>query len=92
MSAIGARTTESQTHREMASGLSMPVGFKNGTDGSIESATRVSGSLGGGLSFLFSDNLGMRVEGRAYVTWVDTTGGGLACGVPGGCVISCSAW
>lgn len=33
--AIGARTTESQTHREMASGLSMPVGFKNGTDGSI---------------------------------------------------------
>ena len=32
---IGARTTESQTHREMASGLSMPVGFKNGTDGTI---------------------------------------------------------
>lgn len=37
-SAIGARTTESQTHREMSSGLSMPVGFKNGTDGSIETA------------------------------------------------------
>jgi len=37
-SAIGARTTESQTHREMASGLSMPVGFKNGTDGGIEVA------------------------------------------------------
>lgn len=37
-SAIGARTTESQTHREMASGLSMPVGFKNGTDGSIQVA------------------------------------------------------
>jgi len=36
--AIGARTTESQTHREMASGLSMPVGFKNGTDGSIRVA------------------------------------------------------
>lgn len=36
--AIGARTTESQTHREMASGLSMPVGFKNGTDGSLTSA------------------------------------------------------
>ncbi|MBO2604472.1 3-deoxy-7-phosphoheptulonate synthase [Shewanella algae] len=34
-SAIGARTTESQTHREMASGLSMPVGFKNGTDGNL---------------------------------------------------------
>ena len=36
--AIGARTTESQTHREMASGLSMPVGFKNSTDGSIQVA------------------------------------------------------
>ncbi len=36
--AIGARTTESQTHRQMASGLSMPLGFKNGTDGSIQSA------------------------------------------------------
>ena len=36
--AIGARTTESQTHREMASGLSMPVGFKNGTDGGLSSA------------------------------------------------------
>lgn len=37
-SAIGARTTESQTHRELASGLDMPVGFKNGTDGSVASA------------------------------------------------------
>jgi 3-deoxy-7-phosphoheptulonate synthase len=36
--AIGARTTESQTHREMTSGLSMPVGFKNGTDGEYQSA------------------------------------------------------
>jgi 3-deoxy-7-phosphoheptulonate synthase len=36
--AIGARTTESQTHREMSSGLSMPVGFKNGTDGDYQSA------------------------------------------------------
>ncbi len=36
--AIGARTTESQTHRQMASGLSMPVGFKNGTDGSVQTA------------------------------------------------------
>ncbi len=36
--AIGARTTESQTHREMASGLSMPVGFKNGTDGGLQVA------------------------------------------------------
>lgn len=37
-SAIGARTTESQIHREMASGLSMPVGFKNGTDGNLGTA------------------------------------------------------
>ncbi len=36
--AIGARTTESQTHRQMASGLSMPLGFKNGTDGGIQTA------------------------------------------------------
>ena len=36
--AVGARTTESQTHREMASGLSMPIGFKNGTDGRLDSA------------------------------------------------------
>jgi 3-deoxy-7-phosphoheptulonate synthase len=36
--AVGARTTESQTHREMASGLSMPVGFKNSTDGSVQTA------------------------------------------------------
>ncbi len=34
--AIGARTTESQVHRELASGLSCPVGFKNGTDGTIK--------------------------------------------------------
>ena len=38
-SAIGARTNESQTHREMASGLSSPVGFKNGTDGSLDVAS-----------------------------------------------------
>ncbi len=36
--AIGARTTESQTHREMSSGLSFPVGFKNGTDGNLQIA------------------------------------------------------
>ncbi len=36
--AIGARTTESQVHRELASGLSMPVGFKNGTDGGVQIA------------------------------------------------------
>ena len=38
--AVGARTTESQTHREMASGLSMPVGFKNGTDGAACKSVR----------------------------------------------------
>ena len=43
-SSVGARTTESQTHREMASGLSMPVGFKNGTDGSIETALNAMAS------------------------------------------------
>jgi 3-deoxy-7-phosphoheptulonate synthase len=37
-SAIGARTTESQTHRQMASGLSIPIGFKNGTMGNLEPA------------------------------------------------------
>ena len=42
--AIGARTTESQIHREMVSGLPMPVGFKNGTDGSIDVACDAMGS------------------------------------------------
>jgi 3-deoxy-7-phosphoheptulonate synthase len=41
---IGARTTESQTHREMASGLSMPVGFKNATDGSVDAAVNALAS------------------------------------------------
>jgi len=49
---IGARTTESQTHREMASGLSMPVGFKNGTDGSLEAAVNALISAGSPHSFL----------------------------------------
>jgi 3-deoxy-7-phosphoheptulonate synthase len=44
--AIGARTSESQTHREMASGLSMPIGFKNGTDGSLEVAVNAMISAG----------------------------------------------
>ena len=38
LASIGARTTESPTHRQMASGLSMPVGYKNGTDGSLQTA------------------------------------------------------
>ena len=50
--AIGARTTESQTHREMASGLSMPVGFKNGTDGSLEIARDAMVSASHSHSFL----------------------------------------
>jgi 3-deoxy-7-phosphoheptulonate synthase len=49
---IGARTTESQTHREMASGLSMPVGFKNGTDGSLDAAVNALISAGSAHSFL----------------------------------------
>ncbi len=51
-SAIGARTTESQTHREMASGLSMPVGFKNGTDGNIEVAINALNSASSQHNFL----------------------------------------
>ncbi len=50
--AIGARTTESQTHREMASGLSMPVGFKNGTDGGLQVALNAMISAGNPHSFL----------------------------------------
>ncbi|MCA9626402.1 MAG: 3-deoxy-7-phosphoheptulonate synthase [Myxococcales bacterium] len=49
---IGARTTESQTHREMASGLSMPVGFKNGTDGSLTPAVNALISAGHQHAFL----------------------------------------
>lgn len=51
-SAIGARTSESQTHREMASGLSMPVGFKNGTDGSLSIAINALKSAASGHSFM----------------------------------------
>src|SRR5580698_7281578 len=50
--AIGARTTESQTHREMASGLSMPVGLKNGTDGSLQVAIDAMGATRHPHSFL----------------------------------------
>ena len=53
--AIGARTTESQTHREMASGLSMPVGFKNGTDGSLQTAVDAMLSARTAHSFLGID-------------------------------------
>jgi len=50
--AIGARTTESQTHREMASGLSMPVGFKNNTDGNQQVAINAMQSAGQAHTFL----------------------------------------
>jgi len=56
--AIGARTTESQTHRELASGLSMPVGFKNGTDGSIQTALDAMKSSRAPHSFLGIDQDG----------------------------------
>jgi len=57
-SAIGARTTESQTHREMASGLSMPVGFKNGTDGGLEIAINAMQAAGAPHSFIGIDGSG----------------------------------
>jgi 3-deoxy-7-phosphoheptulonate synthase len=67
--AIGARTTESQTHREMASGLSMPVGFKNGTDGTLQIAIDAMGSARIQHSFLGIDQDGftsvIRTRGNA---------------------------
>jgi 3-deoxy-7-phosphoheptulonate synthase len=57
--AIGARTTESQTHREMASGLSMPVGFKNGTDGMLQTAIDAMGAARHPHSFLGIDQEGV---------------------------------
>lgn len=60
--AIGARTTESQTHREMASGLSSPVGFKNGTDGGIEVAINAMKSAAHPHSFL-----GINMDGQTAV-------------------------
>jgi 3-deoxy-7-phosphoheptulonate synthase len=68
--AIGARTTESQTHREMASGLSMPVGFKNGTDGSLGVAINAMISASQPHSFLGIDGEGrvgvVRTSGNPY--------------------------
>lgn len=57
--AIGARTTESQTHRELASGLSFPVGFKNGTDGGLKIATDAMVTAGSPHSFLGINTDGM---------------------------------
>ena len=65
--AIGARTTESQTHREMSSGLSFPVGFKNGTDGNLQIAMDAMKAAQHPHSFL-----GINREGRTSI--IQTTG------------------
>ena len=65
--AIGARTTESQTHREMASGLSMPIGFKNGTDGGVTVAINAMQAAARPHHFL-----GINRQGHASI--VSTTG------------------
>ncbi|MCT9810289.1 3-deoxy-7-phosphoheptulonate synthase [Acidovorax sp. Be4] len=65
--AIGARTTESQVHRELASGISAPIGFKNGTDGNIRIATDAIQSAGRGHHFL-------SVHKNGQVAVVNTTG------------------
>jgi len=66
--AIGARTTESQTHREMASGLSFPIGFKNGTDGGMQVAIDAMGAALHPHSFIGINNEGqtsiVRTEGN----------------------------
>jgi len=59
-SAVGARTTESQTHRQMASGLSMPLGFKNGTDGNLHTAINAIKAASHPQTFL-----GISHEGQA---------------------------
>lgn len=68
--AIGARTTESQTHREMASGLSSPVGFKNGTDGGLTVATNALNSVARAHRFLGINSQGQvsvfTTRGNAY--------------------------
>ncbi len=63
LGAIGARTTESQLHRELASGLSFPVGFKNGTDGSLTVAIDAVGSASSKHHFM-----GVTKQGLAAIT------------------------
>jgi len=79
-SAIGARTTESQTHREMASGLSMPVGFKNGTDGSLDVAINALQSARHPHHFLGITQQGQsavfRTRGNSHAHIVLRGGGG----------------
>ncbi len=78
--AIGARTTESQTHREMASGLSTPVGFKNGTDGSLDVAINALESAREPHAFLGINQEGQsavfRTRGNRYGHIVLRGGGG----------------
>jgi 3-deoxy-7-phosphoheptulonate synthase len=78
--AIGARTSESQTHREMSSGLSTPVGFKNGTDGEIEAAINAILSASHPHAFLGVNGQGrsavVRTRGNAYGHLVLRGGGG----------------
>ena len=78
--AIGARTSESQTHREMSSGLSTPVGFKNGTDGDLEGAVNAIVSAAGPHSFLGVSGQGrsaiVRTRGNRYGHLVLRGGGG----------------
>jgi 3-deoxy-7-phosphoheptulonate synthase len=79
--AIGARTTESQTHREMASGLSMPVGFKNGTDGGLGVAVNAMLTASRPHSFLGIDSSGrvgvVRTAGNPH-THLVLRGGAMA--------------
>jgi len=69
-SAIGARTTESQTHREMSSGLSVAIGFKNGTDGGLDVAINALQSVSHPHSFLGLNHQGqaaiIRTKGNPY--------------------------
>lgn len=78
--AIGARTTESQTHREMSSGLSTPVGFKNGTDGDVSIAVNAVLSSANPHAFLGINGQGtvsiVRTSGNAYGHVVLRGGGG----------------
>jgi 3-deoxy-7-phosphoheptulonate synthase len=80
--AIGARTTESQTHREMASGLSTPVGFKNGTDGSLATSINALQSVRHPHHFLGITQQGQsavfRTRGNAHAHLVLRGGGGRA--------------
>jgi 3-deoxy-7-phosphoheptulonate synthase len=78
--AIGARTTESQTHRQMASGLSMPVGFKNSTDGNLQGALNAMTAATHPHAFLGIDSVGqtsiVRTRGNPDVHIVLRGGGG----------------